>query len=518
MHRPSAWRLIAGPVAALAAALALTTPAHAAADAKINVKLAAVTVGLGAQTSLESVLYADKPVTVLSASISYELDGDLEGVSLVAENPEYCESFSATQLECGRPFETELGPDGLSGDFGAFVKASGAAKAGAEGSVKATFSADGVAPVSTQVAVKVADAVDLAAGESYELSAKPGAAFELPLEVTNTTGDAVHGAGFRAHADYAYEAAERFSNCTYGEDDRLAGCLFEEDLEPGTTYRVAVPFTLRADTTAPGSEGGEFEWMTADDYARKAPKSSGAAAASAGKLRLEPVASAKRAPQTDVDPEDNWQTVIVKVTGKQGTDVAAVGARVSGEAGDVVTAKVGLRNNGPATIDSSRSDEPASVALITIPAGTTVAEAPDKCYVAEYDKTEPDAVQYYCATDLLFRAGRTVTWTFRLRIDKVRADATGTVEANPACQCSRFAKDLKRSNDKAKLIVNPTAEEPVAGGEQPGAGEPGTGGEGGGLPITGPQGAAVAVTGALLVAAGVAGFVVARKRRTRFEA
>ncbi|MEU8241659.1 hypothetical protein AB0C07_25705 [Actinoplanes missouriensis] len=514
MHHRSARRLFAGPAVAVAAALALAAPAHAAAGAKISFELSGTTVGVGAQAPIDTVLGADKAVTLTSASVTYELSGDLTGVSLVSEDA-YCESFSESQLVCERPFEFELDPDGLSNVFDAALKASGSAVAGATGTLTATFSADGVTPVKATADVKVADDVDLAAGKSYELDLKPGAAFELPLEITNTTGTVAHGAGLRAHADYAYEATERFSNCVYREDDRLAGCLFAQDLELGTTYRVVLPFRLREDTAAPSGNGGEFEWLTADDYTdRIATKDTSAGPA----LRLEPVVSAKRAPQTDSDPEDNWQTVTVNATGKQGSDVAAVGTTVSGKAGDVVKATVGLRNNGPATIDSSRSAEWASVALVTIPEGTTATAVPKSCYLAEYDKTDPDAVQYYCASDYVFRAGQTVKWTFGLRIDKVHADATGAVESNPACQCSRFSEDLDRSNDKAKLVVNPTeAGNPAGGTPGTGTGDDEGGGEPG-LPITGPQGAALAVTGVLLLVAGVAGFLVARKRRTRFEA
>ena len=77
---------------------------------------------------------------------------------------------------------------------------------------------------------------------------------------------------------------------------------------------------------------------------------------------------------------------------------------------------------------------------------------------------------------------------------------------NPDCDCDRFSKDLNKSNDVAKIVVNPAA------------GRRGTGGQGGGLPITGPQTALYAAAGLVLVVAGVGGVLFARRRRTRFQA
>jgi hypothetical protein len=515
MHHRSAWRLVAGPAAAFAAALVLTTPAFAAAAVQLDIEIADTTVAVGSQVEIETTLSASQPVTLISAGVSYELSG-LTGVSLVSEDS-YCESFSPTQLNCVRPFETELGPDPQGGSFDPFLKASGSAVAGETGTIKATFTADGATEAVAEATVKVADDVDLAAGESSEISAKPGAAFDAVLEVTNTTTKVAHGAGVRAYTDYPFQAAEKFANCVY-DGDRLVGCVFEQDLEAGTAYEVVVPYRLREDSMAPGSVGGEFEWLTADDYNDKVKAlSSGVAVAGAGsELKLRPVVSAKRAPETDGNPENNWQNVTVTASGKQGADVAAIGAKVRGEVGDVVDAKIGLRNNGPATIDRNRSGESASVVMLTIPVGTKVATVPDGCQVAEWGKTEPNAVQYICETGFLLKAGETKTWTFGLRIEKVHVDATGAVETNPACECSWFNKDIDGSNDLAKLIVNPSDEEEP--GEEPGTGGGGGGAGDGGLPITGPQGTAIALTGALLVVAGVLGFLVARRRRTRFEA
>ena len=84
-----------------------------------------------------------------------------------------------------------------------------------------------------------------------------------------------------------------------------------------------------------------------------------------------------------------------------------------------------------------------------------------------------------------------------------RAPSTST----PRASARGFTEDLKPANDIAKILVN--------GGERrPGGGD----GDGGSLPITGQSTGLIAGLGALLLAAGVGGYLVAKRRRTRFVA
>jgi LPXTG-motif cell wall-anchored protein len=65
--------------------------------------------------------------------------------------------------------------------------------------------------------------------------------------------------------------------------------------------------------------------------------------------------------------------------------------------------------------------------------------------------------------------------------------------------------------------ASPTASPSASTTAAPATTEP-SDGSGGGLPVTGSRTTAVAGLGALLPAAGAAGFLVARRRRTRFIA
>jgi hypothetical protein len=520
MYRSLGRRLTFGAVA-VAAAITFAAPAYAAAPT-ITAVLPDVTVAAGANTQLDPLLYADQNFVPSNGVMTLELSDGLDGVTLSSEYSE-CESDGPAKLTCG--FSYEFGPEGTSVPFAPMLNAPESAL-GETGKVTMTYVADGIEKVTTTAEVSVAEAVDLTAGKDIELSVKPGADFDMNLQVTNTSDKVVHGVAIMFNHDYAFASPKQFSNCLYREG-QVNTCTFDQDLQPGATYQVSVPHQLRKDTAAPAESANEVEWLTSGDYqdflayldkrGLPAPGDKG----TGGTLALKAKASvAKLAKQTDPDQENNWQTALVTSVGKQGTDFVAVGTTAKGAKGDVVTVPVGLRNDGPATVDSNRRGGAAAVAIITIPAGAEVATVPDGCFKAEDAglQTNPKALQYACfSASSLFKAKTTELWQFKLKLTKDVSNAQGLVESNPACACDNFSKDINKKNDVAKIVINPIA----GGGAGDGGsdGTDGTGGEGGGsLPITGPQTGVLGGAAAVLIAAGVVGFVLARRRRTRFEA
>nr|WP_296073133.1 hypothetical protein [uncultured Actinoplanes sp.] len=515
MYRSLGRRLSFGAAAAVAA-IAFAAPAYAAAPT-VDVVLPDVTVAAGAGIQVAPILYADQESRLSNATMTFELSGDLGGARL--EHPDefdVCESVSPTKLTCTMPFEIGVGPDGVIGYFQAGLTAPKTAL-GKTGKITATFTADGVAKVTTSAQVNVAGGVDLAAGEGSEISVKVGADFDAKLQVRNNSDEVVHGAAIIFNTDYAFSSPKQFSNCWYGGGS-VNACSFDQELQPGSTYEVSVPYRLRADTAAPGSEYGQFEWLTGDDYqdlltflhdnGYDGPGDEGKGA----KLGLTSLSAARAVKQTDVNPENNWQDLRVNALGKQGTDFVALGATAKGAKGDTVTLPVGTRNNGPATVDRNRAGESAATVIVTIPAKTKVVTVPEDCVKADDGSltTNRKAVQYACFSSPLFPAKTTVLWKFGVKLTDDVTNAKGLVEVNPPCECDRFAGDINKKNDTAKIVINP-----VAGGSP----DEGSGGQGGGsLPITGPQTALFGGAGAVLVAGGVLGFFLARRRRTRFEA
>ncbi|MEV6596181.1 polymer-forming cytoskeletal protein [Actinoplanes sp. NPDC051346] len=511
-------RPLAGLVAAGAAALGLAAPAYADPANAVTVSLTDTLVAVGAQTPLQPVLSAERDAKFTKTAMTYELSDGLAGVSLVNPDSADCTSASPTKLTCTASW-IDVGPGGVDGYLVGDLKADKTAVAGATGTVKLTFSAEGVAPVVKTAKVTVADGVDLAAGGSLEMSVEPGATFTAPLQVANAGKGPVRGVGLFFGTDYAFQATEQFSNCVY-DGDRLRGCLFDQELDAGAAYELLLPYRLRKDTYAPRNVSGEFQWMTADDYRAFGEKLAAdghkfGKAGSGSALQLKPKSALRAAAaQTDVDPANNWQRLVVHATGKQGADIVAVGAKISGTAGTTVEAAVGLVNKGPATLDWSRVGSAASNAVVTIPKGSKVTTVPAGCRLVDKDDSQGDKkkVQYFCESEFLLLAGETVTWKFGLKIEKVVPNATGAVEVNP-WPGDQFKKDLNRANDKAALVLNPADAQQ---GGKGGKGDTGGAGAGGGLPVTGPRGVTLGVTGALLVAAGAVALWLTR-RRTRAE-
>ncbi|WP_250036491.1 LPXTG cell wall anchor domain-containing protein [Paractinoplanes maris] len=515
MYRSLGRRLPFGAAAVAAAAFAFAAPASAAAPS-VEVVLSDVTVAAGADIVVSPILYANQDTTFSNATMTFELSGDLGGAQL--KNGEFgdCEQAGPAKLTCTMPYEFELGPDGAAGYFEALLAAPKSAL-GKTGKLTTVLTADGLETITSSAGVTVAEGVDLAAGKGAKVSVKLGAGFDAKLQVRNTGDKVVHGVAISFNTDYAFTSPKQFSNCWYG-DGQVNACVFDQDLQPGATYQTTLPYKLRAGTAAPGGAYGEFQWLTGDDFQERlkfladngyeGPGAKG----KGGALGLTALTTLRAAQQTDIDLDNNWQNLEVRVLGKQGTDFVAVGATAQGAEGDTVSLPVGTRNNGPATVDSSRSGANAATVIVTIPAKTKVVTVPKGCAKAEDDsvKTNPKAVQYVCYSASLFPAKTTVLWKFDVQLTADVTNAKGLVEVNPPCQCERFNKDTNKKNDAAAIVINPVA----------GAGDEGSGGEGGGggLPVTGTQTAAIGAAGAVLVLGGALGFVLMRRRRTRFEA
>jgi hypothetical protein len=184
------------------------------------------------------------------------------------------------------------------------------------------------------------DGVSLAAGKDATVTTKPGASFQAGLQVHNNADTVAHGTAVIFDTDWAFQTNTKYSNCFY--DERfLNACVFDQDLAAGRSYSLSVPYRTGKDTMAPGGAYGEFEWLTADDYNDflKLLNDGGlqgpGVAGTGGKLELQPLPALKSlAKQSDPDEDNNWQTIDLKVAGKQGVDLAArFGRRFGGRPG-----------------------------------------------------------------------------------------------------------------------------------------------------------------------------------------
>ncbi|PWU50424.1 LPXTG cell wall anchor domain-containing protein [Micromonospora globispora] len=520
-------RWLAGFGVAGALVAASATPAAAEESAvQLGLYMNDTTVAVGTDGKVESpTLYASEPVIVHDLTVRYDYT-DLAGkVKLTPEIDGECTTPEQNVLVCQDPFEIGLEEWGYGGLFNVAIAPTDSAKDGDSGSLKVTVSADGFEPASHTATVKIGEGVDLAGGPEVDRSAAPGGEFTAPLVLSNVgEGTSAKGAVVIFDHDYAIRPGKHYSNCTYA-GDQLRTCRFTDTVAPGETFSATVPYVLGKDTYAPGNAWGSHMWLTPDEFDDFTAylKSRGISVGEPGTdealvLTKQPTMTAQSF-QADVNPENNWSGLQVKVTGNNGVDLAAIGDSVDGKAGDVVTATVGVRNNGPAVLDLGRVGSPVTKIDVTVPTGTTAVNVPDNCFPMKGDDVDwepgkPGAKAYRCYPEIFIAVGEEQTVDLGLRIDKVVPNATGTVTINAKCECEGFQDDTNPANDTAKLVVNAA---PGTGGNGDGGNGGGAGG-GGTLPITGSATGLIAGVGVLLLTAGVGGYVVARRRRTRFVA
>ncbi|GIJ22260.1 LPXTG cell wall anchor domain-containing protein [Micromonospora lutea] len=514
-----------GVAGALVAAVAApATPASAEeSQVSLGVYFGDTTIAAGSAGKIDSpILFASSTVVVHDLTVRYDFTSLAGRATVTSESDSsYCSTPEPNVLVCTDPFEVELYEGGFGGRYSVVIAPTKGAKDGDEGTVKVSLSATGYTPVAHEARVRIGEGVDLAAGPPTERSGKPGSAFTVPLKVGNPGETVAKGAVAVFYNDYGIQPAKQYSNCTY-EGTFLRACHFDRPLEPRTSYVTTLAYRIAKDAFAPGYDHGEILWMTPaefEDYTAYV-KSRGATLGkpgTGGKLLLDEAGPgiAARSFQADTQPDNNWSHLAVTITGKNSTDLEAVGDEVSGAQGDEVDAVVGFRNNGPATLDNGRSGSSVTNLEIEIPNGTSAVRVPDNCSPVRGENEwgepgEPNGRTYRCYPSWFIKAGDEETMTFGLRIDKVVPDSTGDVKVNVPCQCDGgFYADLKPANDIAKLVVNPS------GGQ---GGDGGSDGDGGELPITGANTALIAGVGGVLLAAGAAGFLLARRRRTRFTA
>ncbi|MFC8618310.1 LPXTG cell wall anchor domain-containing protein [Micromonospora purpureochromogenes] len=388
----------------------------------------------------------------------------------------------------------------------------------AELGIKAT---GGGKTASSSVTVTIAEGVDLQSDPEAKVDGDPGATVGLPGEVVRNSGDnTAHGAVLRLQTDYLSPYVGNFSNCKELEHLAII-CTFDTDLEPGKSYQLSEKLPVKLDKGArTGSELENYvDWLTKDDWAQiiddpgfpLPPGTPG----TGGKLSLVELPAARQAavPQTDVDQTNNFTVVDIKVGGNNPADLAAVGGTATGKVGDKVTVTAGWTNLGPATVDAWRLTEP--IVTVEIPQGTEAIKVSEEC--APYDKDseepwnpwdhagEPGADLYGCISAGDPEPGVGGSYPFTLRIDKLTGPTSGKV-------ITHLDGDPKADNNEAAVVIKP-------GNGNPGSGDGGNGGgDGGTLPITGENTGLIAGIGGLLLAAGVGGYVVARRRRTRFVA
>jgi hypothetical protein len=154
------------------------------------------------------------------------------------------------------------------------------------------------------------------------------------------------------------------------------------------------------------------------------------------------------AAEPDLNTGDNYRSTQITATNK--ADLIALASDITSAApGDTVTARVGVKNNGPAWVASLGAGASVATLDVRLPEGTTVTHAPDSCY-------ERGVGLYTCQTPILLWEKARSTFDFTLRVDRiVEGGAKGsvaTVNDNPELRITAF--DPQLANNKAEFTIS----------------------------------------------------------------
>ncbi|WP_405489771.1 peptidase [Streptomyces sp. NBC_00096] len=379
--------------------------------------------------------------------------------------------------------------------------------------------------------------------EPAALKAKlvPGETQPLPIVFGNEGTESVNGVALEMNTTHGIGLVEKYDNCSYSEDGDPgqpwnAGwgstvCLLDGEFKAGAVYETVEALTLKA---APHAfiDGMTYSVHAAGDQpktTRKLGKPS-----TGKKLKVtERAAKAAGRQAADLDPWNNQQEFDFQT--KNTADFVARAVSLKGKAGETVKADFGFDNKGPAWVAYLRSGEDVARTDIVIPQGATVTKAPKQCTGVNADGSYREqflgAPRYFCATTHIVGETEKASYPFELKIDKVVADATGSVSVGQWSDKGTLPQDWdpNHANNKAAFVINakdggttptpgptatPTATPPPGATVTPSA-TPSTGNTpkpSGGLASTGSTAGPIAIGAAALVAAGGALFVLFRRR------
>jgi hypothetical protein len=399
------------------------------------------------------------------------------------------------------------------------------AKSGASGAITISVSARDLPERSITAKIDVGDVVDLVAEPADQnVTGKPGGTIALPGGVRNSSGRTVDGVvlwGSSGTDNVRY--ARKGDNCLY--TDELVACKFAQDLKPGARYNLATPITLDVRADAPGGfpfTTGYF-WDTTADGQRwfESVRRNGGVKGAGPALTLAEQPKGLAA-QSVTDPKklNNINDFLATIGGDNSADQIAVGGTFRGAVGSTVTAKVGLRNPGPARVDTRYLDDHSgSIGVrVVVPSNATVtAVEENNCAPAkadgtpDYDKPALGARDIFCWGTGELEVAATHEWQFTFRVDQPSGTAGSVTMLKDEVCCGRADGSPSRERMLDRDPSNNTAAIVVA---LPEAGA--AAGAGGGLPVTGAAVGTYVAAGAGLVGVGLVGLLLARRHRTRF--
>ncbi|MFD8735429.1 hypothetical protein ACFV06_10925 [Streptomyces sp. NPDC059618] len=309
--------------------------------------------------------------------------------------------------------------------------------------------------------------------------AKTGETVRPELGFTNFSSRPLNGVYIAMRVSQGLSFGKEFSNCEYGRRGDAgvgARCYVEAPITAGGSYDLD-DFSAKVGSTARVESWSVAVYGTTDGYDYKHLNLTDVHRGTGQALEVTPRADGPK------PFNRNYGTGWVDTDNP--FDLEALGTTVHGTAGQVVEAKLGVRNNGPASIEQydrgeGPTDGPTSEAHVTIPPGTTAVKVPNLCssdddrHPSDNDRHwgKPGARHYTCfqdPNDSYFDAGQLTPFVFDLRIDKPADLAPGSIKVTLPNQDSN-AKD-----NTAAITVTADGSQGHGSGSSSGGGS-GTGG------------------------------------------
>ncbi|WP_328538206.1 hypothetical protein [Streptomyces sp. NBC_00344] len=253
--------------------------------------------------------------------------------------------------------------------------------------------------------------------------------------------------------------AERYTNCAYedtpaqdeGPAQVNAVCAVGQTLEPGAVYAPEKPVGLHILDRALYERFG----VNAQADSPSFPGGTGRAAGTGPVLRL-----VEQQPPADPGAVHGDYGLSVPITADSSADFALTGARLRGKRGATVTAGVTFANRGPAWVANDVSS-PIGVFDVRLPPGTRVTGAPDFCRPAGAGGAKGRSATgsgsvYRCTTPYDYADAHSErAYPFRLRIDRVVRNATGTVAfVRGDHRWGTLPFDRNPADNTAEIVVN----------------------------------------------------------------
>ncbi|MGW0866186.1 hypothetical protein [Streptomyces sp. NPDC002611] len=318
---------------------------------------------------------------------------------------------------------------------------------GASGYVRYSAVAGKLTSHAGETRVAVANGPDLALGKVDDRrDLAPGTRTSLPTTLSNNGNRTAERTLLWLYASYGLDLEKRHANCEYREEGigTFALCVLDEAVAPGQRY--ALPTELGVGKQALYERFDHSVRPYSDEALAEMRGDRTWTRGTGAELDLGPAAS-----EPDTGPREDYESVVLEA--RNTADLRLTGSTVAGAAGDTVTARVTVHNDGPAWVASLGVGAAVATVSFRAPEGTTVTGLPEEDCWPSAGSASPRT--YYCKTPIHLRDGASHTFEIPLRIDRVVPGARSTVataDDDPELSIRKFDPDL--SNNSAEIVVN----------------------------------------------------------------